>query len=357
MTTAPPRIPGTATRAPAAAPLQRVIVSVLHLWLLLSKDRRAILVTGLVVCAAGAGVALQRAAFAPAALLGGLALVVCFLGGYVDRWSWTGIGPYSKQERDAQDIQPGKTLWDVIQLIVVPFALAFGIWWLNERQTTADKINADKQSAVAALNADNQARDAVLDTYISQMSDLILKDNLLNAPTQADVVPIARARTLTALRRLDPDRQATLVRFLVEAKLIPVVSLSLVNLPGDYLSGIDLSKARLMWAHLSGANLSYTHLSHANLSNANLSHADLSYANLSHANLSGANLSYTKLGGANLHGAKTDGAFGLDTVASWIATNARTGNSSSARCPDGRSVDHTPDHSCIGDGFAAKPAQ
>jgi uncharacterized protein YjbI with pentapeptide repeats len=228
---------------------------------------------------------------------------------------------------------------------------------LIERQTTADKINADKQAAVSALTAQNQAQDTVLDTYFSQMSDLILKDNLLRkSRTQVYVVPIARARTLTALWRLDPNRQATLIRFLVEAKLIPVVSLSLANLPGDYLPGIDLTGARLMWAHLPDANLSYTHLSRANLSDANLSGVDLSYANLSHANLSGANLSYAKLGGANLTGAQTAGAVGLNTVVSWVATNARTGKSSPARCPDGKSVSRARHLSCIGDGFASDPA-
>ncbi len=61
---------------------------------------------------------------------------------------------------------------------------------------------------------------------------------------------------------------------------------------GDiYLSGVDLSNARLVGANLGGADLIGANLGGANLGGANLSRARLIGANLSEANLRGADLS------------------------------------------------------------------
>ena len=102
--------------------------------------------------------------------------------------------------------------------------------------------------------------------------------------------------------------------YLSEIKLSRI-NLSRINLSGVDLSGVNLSGAILFKTILSGANLSNadlsgTILSNAILSSANLSDSDLSgtilfnailsYANLSGANLSGANLSGANLSGANL---------------------------------------------------------
>ncbi|MDJ0733473.1 MAG: pentapeptide repeat-containing protein [Nostocaceae cyanobacterium] len=96
------------------------------------------------------------------------------------------------------------------------------------------------------------------------------------------------------------------------------VSLKYLDVPGGYLSEIDLGGADLSYANLSLANLSYSNLKYANLCDiqldgANLSRANLKRANLCYAilcdtqldgtNLSRANLSYADLGGADLSGA------------------------------------------------------
>ena len=77
-----------------------------------------------------------------------------------------------------------------------------------------------------------------------------------------------------------------------------------------YLSGANLSRAKL-----TSANLSFADLSRANLHGANLSDANLRFANLSDANLTYANLIGADLSGANLIGSLNLGtAFGLHTV-------------------------------------------
>jgi len=74
----------------------------------------------------------------------------------------------------------------------------------------------------------------------------------------------------------------------------------LLEVPGDTLSGADLSGADLRYACLSGADLRGADLHYATLSGAKLSGADLRYACLSGAKLSGANLHYATLSGADL---------------------------------------------------------
>ena len=71
--------------------------------------------------------------------------------------------------------------------------------------------------------------------------------------TRVEVRNVARARTLTALRGLDPDRKGFLLRFLYEAGPIsvenPIIDLSDASLNGANLNGsADLSRA-----YLSGA--------------------------------------------------------------------------------------------------------
>jgi len=127
---------------------------------------------------------------------------------------------------------------------------------------------------------------------------------------------VARARTLTVLRRLDPNRKTQVARFLVEAGLVqrtngrdPIIILADADLRSTYLTGLDLRAAVLSDADLSGSHLVDTNLDDADLSNANLRSADLYSAEMNdavmrNANLAGANLRLTGLSGAILSEAK-----------------------------------------------------
>src|SRR5207244_6815851 len=108
---------------------------------------------------------------------------------------------------------------------------------------------------------------------------------------------IARARTLSILRELDPVRKGSLIRFLYEYLLILTEGIlsdstitfydrSELKVPADI---ITLNEADLSGVELSGAFLMGVNLERANLSNANLSGAFLWEVNLEGANLSGAN--------------------------------------------------------------------
>jgi len=169
-----------------------------------------------------------------------------------------------------------KTVWDFLQLLIVPLMLvAIGFWFTAQQDARQHAI--EKQSAERLQKVEEQrAQDLTLQAYLDQMSTLVLEDL-----GDTKVRTLARARTLTVLRRLDPSRKEEIMQFLLEADLVTPMDKSkpVIELNGAALSGTDLS----------GADLSGADLSSANLSNADpvdmMSGADLSGVDLSNANL------------------------------------------------------------------------
>jgi uncharacterized protein YjbI with pentapeptide repeats len=91
------------------------------------------------------------------------------------------------------------------------------------------------------------------------------------------------------------------------------IDMSRLELPGAYLSGVQLESGFLINANLAGADLSHAKLSSvalvgAELAGANLAGANLWGADLPGADLSGANLFIADLSGADLTGANLIGA-------------------------------------------------
>jgi uncharacterized protein YjbI with pentapeptide repeats len=190
---------------------------------------------------------------------------------------------------------------------------------------------------------DRQAQDEAIQAYLEEMTRLMRdKDAPLRSSGVGDEVrTLARAHTLTVLRRLYPDGKRNVLNFLYEADLIhrapppappqapiqppqPVIDLG--SLDFEY-NAADLSKAKLIGAVLrladlsgptNGANLSRADLRGADLRGADLSHATLRGADLSgallsselrYADLRGAHLIGTEFTGANLWGAQLSGAY------------------------------------------------
>jgi uncharacterized protein YjbI with pentapeptide repeats len=226
-----------------------------------------------------------------------------------------------------------KNVWDWLDLLVVPAALAIGVYWLNTRQAARQQREEDRRQAreEAAQEAqvqhaleveDQRAQDTALQAYLDEMSHLLTDAErpLRRAQPSDNLSIVARARTLTALPRLDGKRKGQVVQFLYESGLItkdrPILDVRGSDLREADLIGADLSEAYLTSADLSGANLRGANLRGANLSEAslrgaNLSKADLSRASLSEASLSEADLSEAYLISADLRGADLSNAKGL----------------------------------------------
>jgi uncharacterized protein YjbI with pentapeptide repeats len=241
-------------------------------------------------------------------------------------WSWTGIPERQVAQVDGFQVQPSKTLWDWMQLVLVP-AILIGatIVWSATQTSSANK------------REDRRSQDAMLQSYLTEMSGLTLGKKLLSSKVDDPIRRVARTATITVLHRLDSDRKEEVVLSLSEAWLLsrdcsivqphaaeagllssdcPIVDLHGadlrgVNLNGADLSGTDLHVVDLEGAHLEGANLFKISLLGAHLEGAHLNRADLTMADLSGANLTGADLTGAILTGADLTGAVLTAAKGL----------------------------------------------
>jgi uncharacterized protein YjbI with pentapeptide repeats len=268
--------------------------------------------------------------------------------------------------------EPMKTLWDWLQLLIIPAVIAIGVTIFNH---LFDKRSRDIAS--------DQQQEAAMQDYLKEMSNLLTSDNLGKSESGTRRKDIARTRTLIVLHGLDPLRKARVLRFLYETGLIiendklfvdlssanfsnlriyetklnskflqktgtrislrnanlqetifrdaslEQVDLSDACLEKAYMSNVDLkltwlcNKARMNDARLNGANLYRAclreaqmervllrgaYLREAHLEGANLQGADLQAANLQKAHLEGANLQGADLSEADLRGTHLQGA-------------------------------------------------
>ena len=247
----------------------------------------------------------------------------------------TGFTDYTTPKSDTLDYHPGKTLWDWLDLLVVPAVLVIGgiaFSWAerNSNNAIADrrivedrKIAEEQRSEDRRIEAeriaeehrlqDDRIRDALLREYLDRMSDLLITHKLGSSNEGDPERLVARARTVTILNALGQDgaRKGNIVRFLYEAKLLnkanPIVNLQGADLRHAGLIGANLSEANLNVTNLIEADFRGAKLNRADLSGADLSGAFLENAKLNWADLSGANLKWTSLNGANLSRGKLSG--------------------------------------------------
>jgi uncharacterized protein YjbI with pentapeptide repeats len=236
---------------------------------------------------------------------------------------------------------PSKTLYDWMQLLFIPVVLAIAGFWFNHRERKAAELRAEIEQNAAERRAtaereieqqrakterdiaeDNQ-REAALQAYINEMSELLLHENLRKSMPEDEVRKIARVRTLTVLPRLDSKRKRNVILFLYESGLI-IKDNRIIDLGGADLKEADLSGSRLVGvslvsANLGGANLRKAYLREADLRGADLFKANLRFAylgealmikvNLKEADLQAVNLGAADLSGANMMGVSIRGAY------------------------------------------------
>jgi uncharacterized protein YjbI with pentapeptide repeats len=197
--------------------------------------------------------------------------------------SWTGFGPYDEQSQGPRS----KTMWDWLDLLVVPIFLAIGGYLLSIFQKESEKkIELDRQ------------RQNALNSYVAQISSLLLEKRLRTSKMGSEVRSLARTYTRIALGNLDSNRKAGVLQFLIESELIgkdPIISLE-----GADLTNSNLSNARLVGAEIKGARFANSTLKDANLYDSNLCGCNFSNSIFDGASLEGTDLSYTILKGAKL---------------------------------------------------------
>ena len=212
-----------------------------------------------------------------------LLLAALILAGYP--YAWTGFGT------------PYKTLWDWLELLIIPATLLLGGYLLNRADKHRDDARAARDLREDREIAEQRTQETALQTYLDQMARLMLENSLSSTPTP-EAKDVARVWTLTVVRRVDAERKGIVLQFLHESKLLqrgsPIVNLTYA----------DFSGAALDWAELSGADLSWANLAGADLRRANLHGTNLHGTDLRRANLDGADLGATDLAEADLHAAQ-----------------------------------------------------
>ncbi len=173
----------------------------------------------------------------------------------------TTSGPSAGTVVRTEVYQPGKSLWDWLQLLgvlAIPVVVGFGAAWFAAQQgKVSDRENTDNQ------------RETALQAYIDSMSELLCDKELRKSKPEDEVRTVARVRTLTVLPRLDGSRKASVLNFLYESGLIQKDHI-VVD-----LHGADLREANLFGASLKEANMSRTNLHGAGLNFVGLNGADL----------------------------------------------------------------------------------
>jgi hypothetical protein len=76
-----------------------------------------------------------------------IAFLVSAIGGYTQSWffSWTGFGDYTKP---AGVDERGKTLWDWLDLLIIPIVLAGGVYWLNKQERETERKIAEQRAQI-----------------------------------------------------------------------------------------------------------------------------------------------------------------------------------------------------------------
>lgn len=163
---------------------------------------------------------------------------------------WTGFGPrhvYPQWERE-------KKLWDWLELLIVPAALAGGALMLNWTQRTIDRQAEDARSQREMHFAEMRLQDDRLRMYFDSIADLLVNALLRRSGYHSEQRVVARTRTAIVLSTLDGRRKGLVVRYLSGLGLIGRYS-SMVHLGDADLSGADLRDTDLHDTDLRGVNL------------------------------------------------------------------------------------------------------
>src|SRR3954452_10142304 len=100
-----------------------------------------------------------------------VALGVFIYLGYSHRWTWTGF--------------PQKKLFDWIQILVIPIAVAIGTFVLNRAAKRRDDKAQEEQRKQAAALEVQHAEEASLQAYLDYISQM-LTDSDWNSPDYTD---------------------------------------------------------------------------------------------------------------------------------------------------------------------------
>jgi hypothetical protein len=212
------------------------------------------------------------------ALGAGLFLAMCIYG-YAAKPGWVGVAD--------------KTVWDWMELLIVPVVLGGGGFYFTTRlQNMREQQIEEMRRATDREIAERQSEDAALQDYLQQITQLATDNKLFDTKSGDPMRILMQTHTLVVLEKLSGTRKRTVLQLLYDLNLIareaeqPTVTLNGADLSYANLHGTTMLRgARLSGADMSGADLRDADLRDANLSRANLKNVDMSGADLRGADL------------------------------------------------------------------------
>jgi uncharacterized protein YjbI with pentapeptide repeats len=242
---------------------------------------------------------------------------------------WSGLPERRIPKAANEEVLPAKTVWDVLQLLIVPVLLVLIALYFNSQQTSRDRSREDRRTRQDRALAEDAREDATLDAYIAKMSALMLDRGLLKARPGSAVRQVARTATLATVRRVSGSRKGEVLLFLYESGLLAVPTYygerdPVIDLGGADLHGADLSKASINSFRRLGVvtfpRRAYPGVAlRGDLRGARFDDAHLQGTNFRDANLRGASFKRaviynTSFAGDDLRSASFERAYVLDDV-------------------------------------------
>jgi hypothetical protein len=95
------------------------------------------------------------------------------LGGYA--LDWTGFGEHVNVKGE---VEREKTLWDWMNLLIVPIVLALGGLWFSRQERKAEREIEKERAQTEREIATDRQREAALQMYFDRMTELLLEKGL-----------------------------------------------------------------------------------------------------------------------------------------------------------------------------------
>jgi hypothetical protein len=105
-------------------------------------------------------------------LYGSIIIAGLIWAGY--RVAWTGFGDYAPPN---SEFVRAKTLWDWMDLLVIPLVLAAGAFYLERSERAVERRAAEDHAKLEREIATDRQQEAALQTYLDRMADLLLEKN------------------------------------------------------------------------------------------------------------------------------------------------------------------------------------
>jgi len=231
--------------------------------------------------------------------------IIIILIGY--RYPAAGFSDYISP---SGEFQRGKTIWDWMQLLIIPLILARVAYYLT---------NTQREKSGNALQ-----------NYLDYMTKLLIEHEYLDDEEFERAARLMRARTLMVLEQLSGKQKGHLLRFLIETELLhrekTCLNMKRANLtrlelePGAYsdfnLDGVNLDYANLGWCHFRNVQMKGVSMRNADLEDADFTSASLEYILLNRSNLYSAKFGKANMYKANLQDANLEGAILRETILS-----------------------------------------